>query len=130
MRRKTESGYTILEVLVAAAILIMVAAAAASLSGGLTQLEEMGQKNAIALNYQEQAARLWQMGMAPADIWGAEGILPTNAVVSDVTFTESDLVAGGVGTVRKAVCEVVFQAEGVTDERSNEVTVIRPSLLP
>ncbi len=126
MKTSSKSGYSILEALVAAAILILVAAAAASLSGGLTQIEAMGQQNAVALNYQEQAARLWQLGIGPADIWGADGILPTNATVADVSFVEDTLAVAGVVTVGRAVCTTVFQAEGASDARTESVTVVRP----
>lgn len=127
---KSTSGYTLLEALVAACLLLMVVAAAASLSAGMNTQDQLSQQGAVALNYQEQAARLWQLGMNATDIYGADGILPTNPAIGNLTFTTSNTTlddgAGTVFTVSQADCTVSFTIDESADTRDNTIILVRP----
>lgn len=116
-------AYTLIEVLIAAAILLLVVAAAASLSGGLTTQELLAQRTTIALNHQEQAARLWQLGLSPTAI---TNILPPSPSIQSVTFAVTEPVISGIGTMQRAECGISFQVDGVPDGRTNNLILLRP----
>ncbi len=117
-------GYTLVETLIAAAILLLVVGAAASLSSGLTTQEILAQRTAMALNVQEQAARLWQLGITPAAITNT--LLAPDPTIQSLTFTESVVAVPGVGNMRRAQCRIIFQIEEVPDARTNDLILLRP----
>lgn len=121
------AGYTLVETMVAAAILLLVVAAAASLSGALNLQEELAQRSVVALNYQEQAARLWQLGLAPSEIFGENGILPPEPGVVDLTFALTDPAPTlpGIGTISRAECLLTFRLEDYPDDRLNLLILVR-----
>src|SRR6476661_3574701 len=61
-------AYTLIEVLAASAVVAITMTGAVSLSGTMMLQEEMAWRVAIVRNYQENMARLWQLGLAPADV--------------------------------------------------------------
>lgn len=61
-------GYTLIEVLAAAAVIAVGTGAAVSLSSSLMLQEELAWRVAITRNYQENMARLWQLGINPDDV--------------------------------------------------------------
>ena len=64
LRRPSPSAaYTLIEVLVAISILALAIGAASRLSLSQALTEEINQKEAFAVNYAENAARLWQLGI-------------------------------------------------------------------
>ncbi|MCS7009207.1 MAG: type II secretion system GspH family protein, partial [Chthoniobacterales bacterium] len=77
-------GYTLVETLIAAGILLFVLATAASLSFSLVRLEDDSQKSAVAINYAEQAGRLWQLGINNTTI---QAILPPNPHILSLQFS-------------------------------------------
>lgn len=64
LTRTLSTGYTLIEVLAAAAVVSVGMAAAVSLSASLMREEELAWRVAVTRNYQENMARLWQLGMA------------------------------------------------------------------
>jgi type II secretory pathway pseudopilin PulG len=117
-------AYTLVEVLIAAAILFLVVAAAASLSGGLTTQEILAQRTAIAINHQEQAARLWQLGLTPAAITNT--LLLPHSSVSSLTFTESAVTRDGIGSMQSAQLRMVYSIDDVPGSRTNDLILLRP----
>jgi len=117
-------AYTLVEVLIAAAILLLVVAAAASLSGGLTTQEILAQRTAMAMNHQEQAARLWQLGLAPNAITNT--LLVPHPSIQSLTFTVTEPVIPGIGTMQQAQCRIVFQIDDVPGIRTNDLILLRP----
>lgn len=103
---RKDAGYSLIEVLVAAGILAMAVAAAAALSLAISAQEEMSARAAVALNYQEQAAKLWRLGLSESEI---NAILPQNEAVQSLVFEESNVAFSGIGTLRQAVCTISFQ---------------------
>jgi len=125
-------GYTLVEALIAASLLIIAIAAAVTLTLTMTAQEEANQEFSRAINYHEQAARLFQLGLSPTTI---AQILPEEPVVDSLTFNVSDTTITGVGVVEAGTCTVVVQSpkqqlDGMnsTDDRTLELTVVRPSI--
>lgn len=130
---KTRSGYTIIEVMVAAGILVIGIAAAASLALTMVSQEEANARVARAFNIQEQAARLYQLGLEPPEILA---IIPPEPNVTSLTFTASTNIVAGVGTIEVAACKLVFHsgvpmtsANTTTPvARTNNLVLVRPSI--
>lgn len=119
-------AYTIVEALVAAGLLLIGIAAAACLALTMVSQEEANARVAQAFNMQEQAGRLYQLGMEPSEI---TALLPYDAAeISSLDFTTNTLAVTNVGTVETADCEMVFTA-GSSEAavyRTNTIMVVRP----
>ena len=118
-RRRRLAAYTLVEVLVASGILVMGLAAACMLSLTMGAQEEMNHRIALGLSLQENAARLFQLGVSPA-------ILPSdpNVVINVTTAQENK---AGIGMMDTAV----FQAAIKTSDdatRTSTLTVYRASV--
>jgi len=128
MRRA--SGYTIIEVLVASAVLLIAIAAAAALALTMVAQEETNAHVARALNLQEQAGKLYQLGLNQDEV---VAILPPEPNVVSLTFNASSVAVSGVGTVETADCQLVFDSgtsitEGTSSSlRTNDLVLVRPS---
>lgn len=72
--RLPRRGYTLIEVLAAAAVIAVGMSAAVSLVSSLMTHEELAWRTAITRNYQENMARLWQLGMSPTGSTNATNI--------------------------------------------------------
>lgn len=123
------AGYSLIEVLVAAGILVMGIAAAAVLALTMVSQQEGAAKAVRALNYQEQACRLYQFGVAPSVI---TNILPPESSVTSLTFTTNSLTVANLGTMEFAECSAVvsigsrFSTSGTS--RTLSTAVVRPSI--
>jgi len=130
---KKKSGYTIVEVMVAAGILVIGIAAAASLALTMVSQEEANARVARAFNIQEQAARLYQLGLEPSEILA---IIPPESNVTALTFTTSTSNVTGVGAIELAACRLVFHAgvpmasanTATPVARTNNLMLVRPSI--
>lgn len=125
---KARAAYSLIEILVAAGILILVVAVTAALSLSLSNQEEQSARTAVALNYHEQMGRLWQLGLAPAEI---EAIRPPQPLVTSLIFTESDVNFDGIGTLRQANSTITFRAAATLNEtnpalRTHTILLLRP----
>ena len=90
IRSRRNSGYTLIEVLVASAILMIGISAASSLSLTMVTQEEMNYRISRSLNVLENCARLYQLGIQPANIYGGgASLLPNEPAVSSVVAVES-----------------------------------------
>ncbi len=133
---KRNRGYTLVETLIAAGLLLFGIAAAAALSLTMVSQEEANARVARAINIQEQAARLYQLGLEPAEIWGANGILPPEDNVVSVEFSSTTGPVANVGNLELSTCRIVYSAgKPMTDpsltspaERTNDVVVVRPTI--
>ncbi len=131
--KKFRAGYTLIEVLVASAVVLMGIAAAAALSLTMVAQEEANVRVARALNLQEQAGRLYQLGLSPSTI---SSILPPEPNVVSLTFSAGAVTVTNAGTMDVADCELVFfsgspftSADGGESVlRTNELKVVRPSI--
>jgi len=126
-------AYTIIEAMVAAGILLIGIAAAAGLALTMVSQEEANARVARALNVQEQAGRLYQLGLEPAEILA---IIPPEPNVDALNFNAATTNVAGVGAVEIAECRLVFHVgTPMTDAnaedpvpRTNAVILVRPSI--
>lgn len=75
-RLRWSRAYTVIEVLAASAVIAIGMTAAVSLSSTLMLQEELAWRVAVTRNYQENMARLWQLGLSPADV---VAVMPTQS---------------------------------------------------
>ncbi|MCB1210277.1 MAG: hypothetical protein KDK97_13165 [Verrucomicrobiales bacterium] len=75
-RLSRRMAYTMIEVLAAGAVVAIGTTAAVSLSASLIIQEEFTWRVAVVRNYEENMARLWQLGLSAATV---QNILPTRA---------------------------------------------------
>lgn len=132
-------GYTLVEVLIAAGLLGLAVAAAASLALAMASQEQQNARVARAINQQEQAVRLYQMGVDPTTILA---LLPPDRNVVSISFDSSTLAVSGVGNLEKAICRMTFDVNEVLDDgsrsilastnaaplRTNNIVALRPSI--
>ena len=97
-RSRGARGYTLVEVLVASSILAMGISAACVLSLAMVTQEEMTHRMERATSLHENAARLFQLGLTPADISGASGILPGNDDLT-LSYAAASVAVAGVGNL-------------------------------
>ena len=86
-RRIRVSAYTLVEALVGSAVLMIGISAAASLSLSLITQEEINERSVRALNYQDSAAMLIQLGVPSNQI---AGLLPDEPVVNSISFVSKN----------------------------------------
>jgi len=124
-------GYTLVETLVASGILLVAIGAAVSLAVTMTAFEEGNAKVSRAFNYQEQAARLYHLGLSPDEI---SGLLPAESAVESLTFTTNALTIANLGTVETATLQMEYQSGATITSATagvnqiNTVTLVRPSI--
>jgi prepilin-type N-terminal cleavage/methylation domain-containing protein len=132
------SGYTLMEVLASSAVVAVGMTAMASLSGTLMIQEELGWRVAVVRNYQENMARLWQLGIDQRQVMN---IMPTqtdNAVLNQIINGTPVLIQtgtttpSGLGTMQAAaVTASVNISQDPRSERQGAaltLSVYRPSL--
>ena len=120
---KSQRAYTLIEVLVAGGILVMGIAAAASLALTMVAQEKANSRVERAFNMQEQAGRLYHLGLEPAAITG--NLLPYDASEMTLTFTNAATTnVGGVAAMQTIECKLVCDDKN----RTNVVTLFRPTI--
>ena len=130
-------AYSLIEVLIASGILLTGIAAIAMMAHTMFLQEEAHGRITRALNLQEQAARLWQLGLSSNTI---TNILPERCVSSNppgadavcLTFTNNANITNlGSGVVESISLNIVFHsatyAGGAVVYQTNAATVVRPS---
>lgn len=129
-RRFRPAGYSLVEVLIAAAIVAVGLSAAAVVSLTLTNQQKGHARMIKAMNHQEQAARLHQLGLSYATI---TNILPTEPGVVSLTITSSTPNANLSGVVMDATVWTLVYSPGnlltnATDLQTNSIAAVRPTL--
>lgn len=133
-------GYSLIEVLVAAAVVAVGLTAATVLVGSIMSQQELNLVSLRAANLQEQAVTLYRLGVQPTNM---RGIMPESCTDSStpsqgtfsLTFGASnnvDLAIGGAtNSYLSNTCTVIFPnppgGTGATTYSTNTVTVIMPS---
>ncbi len=100
-------GYSLIEVLVAAAILMIGVAATASMALTITTQAEANTVISRMLNLQEQAARLFQLGLDPIDI---TTVLPRDPAQISLTLPRSTNSVVGIGSIEQIRCTITFKS--------------------
>lgn len=91
------SGYTLIEVLAASAVIAVGMSAAISLSSTLMLQEELTWRVAIVRNYQENMARLWHLGIRDRDVLNFMPSQNNNDLLARILNGTPSIV--GTGTV-------------------------------
>lgn len=134
--RGDSRAYSLVEVLIAGALLLVAISAAAVLARALIVQDQSTGYAIRALNAQEQAAKLWQLGVVNItnilpERCSASNPPPANSIYLQFNSTTSTIA--GVGTVELLnPLRIVFhsgsRAGGALVYRTNDVTVVRPSI--
>lgn len=128
-------GYSLIEVLVASAILMIGVAAATSMTVVLNKQEEVNLQITRGTARLETAARLFQMGLSPSQV---VALLPADADGGSVTFgAVTSVSVSGVGAMETATCTLSVPIEGdglfagsTVDARQHTVTLYRLPAVP
>ena len=139
------SAYTLIEVLAASAVVAVGMSAAISLSASLMLQEELAHRIAITRNYQENMARVWQLGLSAFGTSGqpsVASVMPSvsnSPMLSDAingipTLVETGVVnPGGLGSMQAALVTAavnISQNPKVKIQGSSlTLSVYRPKLL-
>lgn len=134
------AGYSLIEVLVAAAVVAVGLTAATILVGSIMSQQELSLVSLRASNLQEQAVTLYRLGVEPTNI---RAIMPESCTDSSApsqgsfsltfgTATNFPMVIGvATNTYWSNTCTVIFPnprgGTGATTYSTNVVTVVLPS---
>lgn len=133
MRRK--GGYSLLEALIAGAVLAMAIAGVSALAVSMVRQHEWSAATRVMLNAQEQAAKLYHLGLNASQI---TNLLPmtcvaTNAPPQDALFLSFSNFTTNItnaGPMELSHCEAVFVSHfnpgGSPVRRTNRVLLARP----
>lgn len=137
-RNRSTSGYSFPEVLMASAIIGMAIGAAVKLVANMSIQEETGNHTAVALNLQDNAGHLWQLGLSPTEVASALPITQDNMSLTDCVVPQSGLsvvfandgnatLANNMGTLEGINCDITINyLEGAS--RVNTVQLYRPTI--
>ncbi len=135
-RRK---GYTLVEALLASAMLGAMIGSAVALVGTMNLQERTAISGTTALNTLETAGHLWQFGLTPTEVLA---VLPTNTnnefVDTTIVVTSSNAVAFGtagtttlansMGSLENISCTVTMKDPQGANNRSVTAQLYRPVL--
>jgi phage-related baseplate assembly protein len=134
-----KKGYTIVEALTASALIAAMLGGAVKLVATMNLQERVATCGNVALNIQDCAARLWQLGLSPTEV---TTVLPTNTnnefidqaiVVSSsnaVTFgtATTTTLSNSMGTLETVPLSVTVEDPQNVHNNTNTVQVYRPQL--
>ena len=132
-----KAGYTLVEVVIAGAVIAVGMAGAASLSSTMMAQQELSWRVSVARNYQENIVRLWQLGLSPSEVMNLIPSASGNPKLSEVIGASPTLTATGqadedsMGVMESAVCSFTVNTANVAGAGAggtNQVTVYRPTL--
>lgn len=135
-RRK--NGYTFAEVIMAAGLLGVMLGGTVKLMGTMNTAETAATNGAVGINLLDAAAKLWQLGLSPAEVLS---VLPstTNNDTLDRTVVASSgntvsfgtagttTLANSMGTVENITISVTFQDPQNSNNQVKTVTIYRPT---
>lgn len=139
----TTGGYTFAEVLVASALLGLAIGGAVSLTATMNTQHVAAVTQSVAHNYQDNGARLWQLGLSDAEALAllpdvrdneelSNAIVPvTSAANRQLSFTSvtNTTLATSMGTVEKTTCTaIVRNPVGASTNRNISVDAYRPKI--
>lgn len=136
--RSASRGYTLIEVLAAAAIVSIGTTAMVSLSATVMLQEELAVRVAVTRNYQENMVRLWQLGLSPVQVMAVMPAQTQNALLEQAISGTPTLSETGTTTVNGAAMDTALCTAVVNisqDPRAESpgatftLTAFRPSLI-
>lgn len=119
-----QSGYTLVEALVAVSLLMFAVAAAAALTLAMANQEEMNSKGMRAIHWHESAVRLHQLGLSRTE---ALAILPPLPELIAYTVNAPDVTVGALGAVPVATSTLTYSTD--PDGNLNDTNYHRPSVI-
>jgi type II secretory pathway pseudopilin PulG len=99
LQRISRKAYTLIEVLAAGAVVAVGAGAAASLAASVGIQEDLARRVAVTRNYQENMARLWQLGLEPVDIIALMPTMDGNRYLNAALFDRGQIIPQGTVSV-------------------------------
>jgi Tfp pilus assembly protein PilV len=140
--RLTGRGYSFVEVLMASALLGLSIGGAISLSATMNVQHASASAGTIAQNFQDNAARLWQLGMSPTETLAVLPHVADNARLQDaivptgtgagvqISFGTAGIttLADSMGTLENVPCTVTIRNPVGGADRTNTVQVYRPTI--
>lgn len=138
-RIRRRSGYTLIEVMTAAVVIGVGVTAAVSMSSTMMLQEELAWRGAVAMNYQENACRLWQLGLSPAEAGDVMPGTKNNRPLNEAIYSATDddpLVAmsnqgfsnvSGMGVLQGLGTSLQTQQLDDSAGGTNTINVFRPS---
>ena len=138
-RRRRKNGYTFAEVLMAAGLLGVMIGGTVRLIGTMNIVESSAGSNAVAMNLLDAAAKLWQLGLSPAEALSVlpistnNEILDRSVVVDGSGNTVSFGTAGtttlpnSMGTLENITISVNVEDPQGANNRTATATVYRPT---
>lgn len=111
LRKKRARGYTLVEALVASIILMIGISAAASLSLTMVAQEEINERAERALNYLENAASLYQLGLSGTEI---AALVPRDPAITTLTVTDQTAAVAGLGNMTYGEITVTYDSTPAT----------------
>lgn len=105
INRASNRAYSLVEVMVASAIMMIGVAAACSLSLTMVSQEEGNVRASRALNYFENTMALFQLGLSPAEI---SAIMPPEPSLVSITFTPNTTAIANVGAPERVDVSMTF----------------------
>jgi prepilin-type N-terminal cleavage/methylation domain-containing protein len=135
-------GYTLVEVLMGSALLGLAIGGAVSMTATMNVQHVAAFTGAVAQNYQDNAARLWQLGLSPTEVLAVmphvtdnadlqNAIVPTGTGTgSQVSFGTSGTttLANSMGTLENVPCTVTIRNPVGAANRTLTLQVYRPTL--
>ena len=133
-RLRKPRGYTLIEVLSAAVIIGIAVSASVSMSSTMVLQEELSWRMTVALNYQENAAKLWQLGLSPFEVDSLMPSTPGNPILGSIladtgTTTEiGEVDPDLVGNMEQANHNLTINNVGSSPlgGASPTITIVRP----
>jgi prepilin-type N-terminal cleavage/methylation domain-containing protein len=134
------SGYSLVEVMVASVVVAVALTAAAIMAGVLSSRQESNVFSLRAANLQEQAVTLYRLGLQPTQIVAlvpeacGTTSTPAQGALSLVFSAESGtnvVIEGENTSLDFTTCTVILPepvAEGAPSYISNQVGILRPSV--
>lgn len=122
-RTRSRLGYTLAEVLVASALIGLAIGGGIRLVATMNIQEKASNDYAVALNIQDNAGRLWQLGLSPAEV---NAIIPATQDNADLG---GSVVPSGIVAVTWGTSSTTSLPNGMGDVETitNTVTIAHPT---
>jgi len=136
---RKKNGYTFAEVLMAAGLLGVMIGGTVRLIGTMNIVESTAGNGAVGMNLLDTAAKLWQLGLSPAEALSVLPITTNNeildrSIVADgsgnsVTFgtAGTTTLPNSMGTLENITISVTVEDPQGANNRTSTVTVYRPT---
>lgn len=95
---RSSKGYTFIEVLFASALLGVILGGAVKFIGTLNTSDAMARGGAVGITYLENAAKLWQLGLSPAEVLSVMPSTTDNEFVDAAVIQDASNNAVTFGT--------------------------------